>query len=156
MSFIEIKPKVYDDGCTKQTFKKQCDITNIMQQFQRKGTITHLERREAQYADFSDVENLEVAMQRIERGTEIFEELPSELRREFGNNPFQFFRYVNAPENRGRLKELLPALAEPGRQNPAVTRGPRSEADPQQVDMPEDPPAEPAVQPSGGEVPDVT
>ena len=52
----------------------------------------------------------------LSRGREIFDELPVELRSEFNQSPAQFFDYVNDPANKDRLAELLPALAEPGRQ----------------------------------------
>ena len=51
-----------------------------------------------------------------------------EVRREFGNNPSAFFSYANDPANVDRLARLLPQIAEPGRQLPAVVRNALNQA----------------------------
>ena len=112
----------YGKGRTKQSFKDSTDINKILRKAQRTGTISHLAKHGAVYGDFSDVPDLLTAMNRVNRGREIFEELPSELRREFNGDMFQFFEYVNNPQNVDKLADLLPGLAEPGRQFPQVNR----------------------------------
>lgn len=107
---------LYGDGRTKQAFKDETDINKILKKAQRAGTLSHLERHGAYYADVSDVDDLLTAYNRVERAEEVFQDLPSEVRREFNNSWSEFFRCVNSPANAGRLRELLPALAEPGTQ----------------------------------------
>ena len=80
------------------------------------------------------------AHKRIKAGQKIFDDLPSELRHEFGNQ-FKFFEYVNDPNNSDRLRELLPSIAAPGRQLPAVRRSTATEANPAIASAPIDPPA---------------
>ena len=149
MGMMEYGIEEYGESLTKQTFKDECDVNKILDRFARTGAISHLEQRGAEYGDFSDVTDLEDAYARIKRGEQIFSELPSELRNEFQNNPWAFFRYVNDPRNEGRLKELLPKIAEAGRVMPAVRRGPASEANPALASSPAEPaietPAEPAA-----------
>ena len=130
MSMIPIEAKDYSDGRTVQAYKEATDINKILQKAQREGTLSHLQRHGAQYADFSDVPDLLTAYERIERGKSVFSELPSEVRSEFGNDMFKFFEFVNDPANAGRLQEVLPKLAEPGRQNPSVRRSAATEANP--------------------------
>lgn len=122
--------KLYADGMTKQSFKDQCDLNKIIQKAARTGTLSHLQRHGAEYGDFSDVPSLLEAHERIQRGNAIFAELPAELRREFGNNAFDFFAFVNDPANADRLREVLPGLAQPGQQLPAVRRSAGSQANP--------------------------
>ncbi len=108
---------VYEDGRTKQSFKDDTDINKIMARFDRTGTISHMSKYEGVYADFSDFD-FQVQTQRLTRGREIFDALPAELRREFGQSPAAFFAYVNDPANAADLAQKLPALAEPGQQLP--------------------------------------
>lgn len=125
-----IKALDYSDGRTKQSFKNDTDINKILKKAQKQGTLSHLQKHGAHYADYSDVPTLLEAHARIQSGQKVFDELPSELRNEFGNDQFAFFEFVNKTENAGKLDELLPQLAEPGRTLPAVRRSAASEANP--------------------------
>ncbi len=110
----------YPDGRTKQCFKDECDINAIMARAAQGGTISHLEKNKGTYADFSDYDFFE-ATQMLTRGREIFDDLPAEVRREFGQSPQRFFDYVNDPANKDKLEQKLPDLAKPGTQLPDVT-----------------------------------
>ncbi len=109
------QPTDYSDGMTKQCFKNECDIQKIMARAEKAGTISHLEKFSGQYADFSDVDFHSMTTT-LTRGREIFDELPAEIRREFGQSQSEFFKFVNDPANRDDLIKKLPALAQPGRQ----------------------------------------
>lgn len=142
MSMLPIEEKDYSDGRTKQSFKDQCDINRILQRAQKTGTLSHIQKHGGEYGDFAEFDYT-TAQQQLARAKSIFEELPSELRKEFGHNPAAFFEYVNDPANSGRLVELLPGLAKPGRQFLSPTRTAKSESS-----SAEPPPAEPAAKPS--------
>ena len=126
---VEGVPVLYGDGRTKQAFKDETDINRIIARAQRAGTLSHLVRHGASYGDFSDVPDLLAAHERLQNGKAIYDELPSELRKEFPDM-FKFFEYVNDPENAGALQEKLPGLAKPGLQNPDVRRSGASEVNP--------------------------
>lgn len=115
MSMIPIEEKVYGEGLTKQSFKDSCDINMILKKAQRTGTISHLAKHGPEYGDFAAFDFFET-QNKIARGKSIFEALPSEIRREFDQDPGLFFEYVNDPANAGRLSELLPGIAKPGNQ----------------------------------------
>ncbi len=106
---------VYDDGRTKQCHADECDISKIMARFDQSGTISHLAKYEPTYSDFSDFD-LHEQMNVLTRGREVFDALPAEVRREFGQSPAAFFKYVNDPANADDLRKKLPALASPGTQ----------------------------------------
>ena len=108
--------KDYEDGRTKQSFRDETDINKILKRAQKSGTISHITQYEARYGDFSDFDFFEAQL-KLAQGGEIFDALPMELRREFNQSPPEFFEFVNDPANKDRVAELLPALAEPGRQN---------------------------------------
>lgn len=110
-----IQPDDYSDGRTKQCYKDECNIQKIMMRAQKAGTISHLEKYQGVYADYSDFDFREQT-QRLAEGRQLFDELPAEIRREFGQSPQKFFDYVNDPANADNLHELLPGLAAPGTQ----------------------------------------
>lgn len=117
MSQMEtFKSDKYEDGRTKQSFIDQTDINKIMVKANRGDTISHMAKHGAIYGDFSDIDDLLTAYQKLERGNQIFQELPGETRREFNNSSAEFFKFVNNPENAQRLPEVLPQLAQRGNQ----------------------------------------
>ncbi len=116
MSMLGTKQPTYSDGRTKQSFKDETDINQILKRAQKSGTISHLNKYEARYGDFSGFDFFEAQL-KISQGAEMFAALPVELRREFNQSPAEFFDFVNDPSNKERLAKVLPALAEPGRQN---------------------------------------
>jgi len=117
--------KEYKDGRTKQSHRDETDIVKIMGRFAMTGTISHLEKYEGVYADFSDFD-FHSQITRLAEGNAVFDALPAELRREFQQDPAIFFAYVNDPANADDLRAKLPALAQPGQQLP---RTPSPDAD---------------------------
>ncbi len=120
MSMLGTKDAVFEKTRTKQAFKDETDINKLIQRAEKTGTISHLNKHEARYGDFSGFDFFEAQLQ-LSAGATIFAELPAELRSEFNQSPAQFFDYVNDPANKDRLGQLLPALAEPGRQLPVAS-----------------------------------
>lgn len=121
MSMMDtFKSDEYKDGRTKQAFKDQCDINKILRKAQKTGTISHLAKYQAQYGDFSDIEDLLTAQERLKAGQAIFDELPAEVKREFGNDTGRFYRFVNDPANAENLHKVLPSLAASGTQVPDI------------------------------------
>ncbi len=127
MSIKKRRPIKYNDGRTKQAFKDQCDINLILKKAQRTGAISHLNKHEGSYGDFADFDFFEAQTQLAKAG-QIFDELPSEVKREFDQNPSKFFEYANNPDNVGRLAELLPEIAQPGTLATSPMRTAASEA----------------------------
>lgn len=113
---VSLKQPVYKDGRTKQTFKDETDINKILARAQKTGTISHINKFEGSYGDFSDFDFFEAQIM-LTKGREIFDALPSEIRSEFNQSQAQFFAYVNDPANKDDLLKKLPGLAAPGRQN---------------------------------------
>ena len=151
-----VPDRVYDDGRTKQSFKDECDINKIMCRFEVTGTISHLAKWEGVYADFSDFD-FQRQTEQLTRGREIFDDLPGEVRKEFGQSPAAFFKYVNDPANAEDLRKKLPALAKPGQQlprvasptadNEAALAAAKEPAAPKAPPAPKNPPADPPASP---------
>lgn len=119
----------FDDGRTKQSFADSCDINKILKKAQKAGGLSHvLKYPEAVYGEFEGYDLLE-AYGKLNRAQEIFNDLPSEVRREFEGDALRFAAYASNPENNKRLKELIPAIAEPGNFFPSVHRRSAESAD---------------------------
>lgn len=131
MARLQKTPK--GESRTKKSFAKQCDINTIMKNAARTGTISHLAKYQPVYGDFSDFD-YEQAVTRVAEANSMFAELPAEVRNEFGNNPARFLSFIADPANVDRLHEVLPALAEPGRQLPNVNGEPRRGVSPPQAE----------------------
>ena len=138
-----------DKSKTVQARADECRMSHILKKYQRTGTVSHLNRYQPRYGDFADF-NYEEAMNKIAQANSMFAELPSEVRREFGNDPSAFLAFVNDPAHAGKLAQLLPALAEPGTQFPDVVGGGAAEA-PQEAAQAASTPSEgaPSSAPSG-------
>ncbi len=115
------KIKYTRHGRTKQSFKDACDINKLLEKAAKQGGLSHIEKHGAKYADYAaiDWENLPL---QLARGQQVFNELPAELKREFDQNPADFYEYVTDPQNAGRLEELIPAIAERGNFFPLVNK----------------------------------
>ncbi len=138
MSILNAKnptAKDYKDGRTKQAFLDETDINKILKRAQKTGTISHLNKHQASYGDFTNFDFFANQIM-LAKGREVFDDLPSELRNEFANSPGDFFKYVNDPENKDRLGELLPGLAAPGRQNIAPNNNAGADAPEEPTEAP--------------------
>lgn len=86
---------------TKQEFKDDCDINRILARFQRTGALAHLAKYGPQYGDFSACDYQE-AQNLILRARQMFDDLPSSLRREVAT-PEGFLTWIQDPANREKM-----------------------------------------------------
>lgn len=95
-------------GCesrTKQSFKTECDINEIMKKFQKSGAITHYASHAPSYGDTTGPQLAE-AMNIVADAETMFEELPSAIRKKFANDPERFLEFVQDPNNLEEMREL--------------------------------------------------
>lgn len=106
---------------TKQEFKDQCDINNIIKAFKLTGQINHISAAAAQgrFEDMPDENDFQTSMNVIRSATEAFAALPAKIRDRFQNNPSEFLAFVSDPENKdeaiklGIVKKPVPEPAAP-------------------------------------------
>ncbi|AXL14766.1 internal scaffolding protein [Microviridae sp.] len=101
-------------GVTKQHHKAECDINQIMAKFQKTGLINHINENEAKYGDVSGDDFYDSCLI-IANANSMFEELPSTVRKNFDNDPGKFLKFVENPDNEGKLIEY--GLANPRLEN---------------------------------------
>lgn len=84
---------------TKQQFKDQCDINNIMKKYLQSGELTHIARSQGVYADVSEITDYEQSLNKIAKANEAFMTLPAKVRERFANNPAKFLEFMQDPNN---------------------------------------------------------
>lgn len=90
----------------KQSFKDECDINVIMGRYIRTGVLPEtVQRLEAQFADVSEVD-FQSAMELVAGAQSMFNELPSNIRNRFQNDPAQFLAFTSDEKNRPELAEM--------------------------------------------------
>lgn len=109
-----------DETRTKQSFKEEVDINTIVQRFGLTGQMPENVRAPT-YADFSEVEDFQSAMNAIAKAREAFDQMPAEVRAEFSNDPARFVDFCSNDANRARAEQL--GLVMP-RETPKVSTGP--------------------------------
>ncbi|AXL14755.1 internal scaffolding protein [Microviridae sp.] len=90
---------------TKQSFKDECNINNIMAKFQKTGAIDHYTKYGPQYGEQTQ-EGLMEAMNTVIKAEEMFAELPSSVRKRFANDPGEFIAFVEDPANREEVRKI--------------------------------------------------
>lgn len=92
-------------GRTKQAFKEECDINNIMKKFQKTGVLDFVEKRSPQYGDVTGMD-FQGAMDTVIKANQMFEDLPSSVRKRFNNDPAEMVDAFQDPSRRSELVEL--------------------------------------------------
>lgn len=123
---------------TRQEFKEECDINNIMAQYMTSGEFFHINETAPQYLDCSG-EDFRTSMDYIAGAFSMFEELPATVRMQFDNDPAEFLEFCSHEKNR-------PELAAMGLLSPeAVTR--MATPQPPPTPAPKEPTAAPSPTP---------
>lgn len=123
-----------DDGRTKQAFREESEIKNIIARFQRTGLLEYQNEHSGSYGVFEAMDFHE-AMNVVARASEMFEDLPSGLRKKLGNDPAEFVDVVTNPARRDEAIAL--GLVKEARKEPGAPGAP-----------PETPPAAPPAAPA--------
>lgn len=94
------------ESLTQQHFQEECDIINIIKRHDRNGIIEHVHRGKARYGDFSEVTDYREALDLVRTAQEEFNTIPSDIRKQFDNDPGKFYEFVNNPDNKNELKKM--------------------------------------------------
>lgn len=105
---------------TKQDFKDQCDINNILKAFKLTGQVNHISSKAAQgaFLDLPDQMDFQAAIGLVERAEASFMALPAAIRDRFGSRPADFLAFVANPANADELVRL--GIREQPRQAPGA------------------------------------
>lgn len=111
---------------TKQSFLEECDIKNILSDYNSTGQIRHLNPRaaEAQYADLPVAQDFQTAMNIVLDADRAFADLPSSVRNRFNNSPALFLEFIHNPANQDEMIKM--GLAKDTRPPPEPSKAPES------------------------------
>lgn len=90
---------------TKQSFRDECDINQIMAKFQKTGAISHVNRHGVEYG-FATSHDFRESMEIVTKANEMFDELPSSIRSKFLNQPELFLEFVQDPANQAEMQKM--------------------------------------------------
>jgi len=98
-------PLVCGPSLTKQEFKGECDINNIIARFHRDGFTRHLARGVPQFVDVSLVPDFRTAIEQVRAAEKFFGGLPAKVRARFGNDAARYLDEAGSL-SREELREL--------------------------------------------------
>lgn len=116
-----------EPSLTKQSFREEVDINNIVQRYSQTGIVDHLNTLEAHYGDFSEVKDYQSALNAVIAAQERFEELPATIRDRFDNDAGMFLEFVSDERNGEELVRL--GLAKLREESPTPPRQPTGSND---------------------------
>jgi len=88
---------------TDQSFKKQCDINNLMKQYAKTGTFPHTTQIQPRFVDNTQIPSLEDAFDITNNAIQAFNQLPPDLRKLMDNNPANLENFIADENNRDSL-----------------------------------------------------
>lgn len=97
---------------TQQEFKESCDINNILAKFSVQAQALGVEpsqlmpQDQGTYGDFSNLDDFQTAQNKIAFLNDQFSNLPSDVRRRFGDNLNNFITAISDPTRIDELGEL--------------------------------------------------
>ncbi|AXH74644.1 MAG: internal scaffolding protein [Microviridae sp.] len=95
-----------DEQITKQSFKAECDINNILRQYTKTGVINHVQSSRPTYQDLPDAIDYQESMNTLLAADAAFAGLPASVRSRFGNDPGEFLAALSDPEQTAYLTEV--------------------------------------------------
>lgn len=86
-------------GLTDQSFKKMCDINQIVATYQKTGMFPNFKAREPRYVDNTQVRPFLEAFDIVKEAKALFMELPAVVRKAMDNNPANFETFIRDEKN---------------------------------------------------------
>lgn len=84
---------------TKQSFKDECDINNILRRYDRDGLLTHVQNTAPTFGVFVDTPTYQDALNAVIAAQDAFAGLPSSIRKRFDNDPQAYVDFCSDPAN---------------------------------------------------------
>lgn len=86
----------YDTELVDQSEAKMCGLRYQLSKFGLDGTLSQLELQRSKfgYADTRVIPDFQTLQNKIADSTEYFNSLPSAVRRQFGDKPSNFYRFI--------------------------------------------------------------
>lgn len=109
---LRIRQCFLTQGRTKQSFKEECDINNIMARYLKTGVLEHVRQTVGQYLDVTGAD-FQSAQDLVAGANSMFHMLPAHIRTKFDNDAGKFLDYMENPRNAEEARELGLLPSEP-------------------------------------------
>lgn len=100
LSFEGVKP------LTEQKHKEDVQIQNIMRKARKTGVLSHVNQYKGTYGEFADAPTYHEAQNVIAEANSMFETVPSQIRKQFKNDPSEYVSFMQNPENYEAIAEM--------------------------------------------------
>jgi phage internal scaffolding protein len=94
-----------DATLTQQHFKDECDINNILRQFNITGLLPE-NTLSPRYGDFTGIGDYHTALNRVIAAEDEFMALPAQIRSRFDNDPAKLIEFLENSENKNEAISL--------------------------------------------------
>jgi phage internal scaffolding protein len=94
-----------EPSLAQQHFKDECDINNILRQFNITGLLPD-QPLSPRYGDFSGIGDYHTALNRVIAAQDEFDGLPANIRARFDNDPANLIEFLENEKNRPEAEEL--------------------------------------------------
>jgi phage internal scaffolding protein len=94
-----------EPSLAQQHFKDECDINNILRQFNVTGMLPE-QTLSPRYGDFSGIGDYHTALNRVMAAQDEFDTLPAQIRARFDNDPANLIEFLENSENRPEAEKL--------------------------------------------------
>lgn len=95
---------------TKQCFREECDINNILKKYNRQMSGNFFETNAGYFNglfdDVSAVPDYQSALHQMSEARGVFEAMPSNVRRRFNNDPAEMLDFLSNSANRDEASSL--------------------------------------------------
>jgi len=99
-TFVFRKPSL-----TKQSFRDECDINNILRKFNVTGQLP-AGSVQPQYGDFSGITDYQSALNAVMAAQDSFLALPAKIRSRFDNDPALFVEFASDEANKDEMRAM--------------------------------------------------
>ncbi len=90
---------------TEQAHAKECDMNYILRKYQKTGLIEHVKKHQGRYDDIT-VTDFTEAMHKVSEAQDMFNELPSFVKKKVGGSVEKFLEFVQNPNNKADMQRL--------------------------------------------------
>jgi len=94
-----------EPSLAQQHFKDECDINNILRQFNVTGLLPE-RPLSPRYGDFTGIGDYHTALNRVMAAQDEFDGLPAQIRARFNNDPSQLIEFLEDENNRQEAQDL--------------------------------------------------
>jgi len=94
-----------EPSLAQQHFKDECDINNILRQFNITGLLPE-SPLSPRYGDFTGIGDYHTALNRVIAAQDEFDALPANIRARFDNDPANLIEFLENEENRPEAESL--------------------------------------------------